>query len=163
MNSLTEALSGALEHLGQTFLLAYYLPAAVFLLVNVQLLAPIWGLADPLAGASQEPAVAAAPSADAGLLADAPDQAGQTGESTSGEQSSLLGALSSELSNLLGALFLPMLVGLILVALNDALIIVFEGRPRWLRRGLLVHWQRRKRTAVSLAGRTDRTPQAISL
>lgn len=143
MNSLTEALSGALGHLGQTFLLAYYLPAAVFLLVNVQLLAPIWGLADPLAGASQEPAVAAAPSADAGLLADAPNQARQTGELTSGEQSSLLGALGSELSNLLGALFLPMLVGLILVALNDALIIVFEGRPRWLRRGLLVHWQRR--------------------
>ncbi len=143
MNNLTEALSGALEHLGQTFLLAYYLPAAVFLLVNVQLLAPIWGLADPLAGTSQALAVVAAPSTDTGQLTDAPNPAGQAGESTSGEQSSLLGALGSELSTLLGALVLPMLVGLILVALNDALIIVFEGRPRWLRRGLLLLWQRR--------------------
>ena len=138
MSSLTDALSGTLEHLGKTFLLAYYLPAAVFLLVNVQLLAPIWGLA-----------VVAAPSTDTGQLSDAPNPAGQTGESTSDEQSSLLGALGSELPTLLGALFLPMLVGLILVALNDALIIIFEGRPSWLRHGLFIFWQRRNEERCS--------------
>lgn len=142
MSNLTDAMSGALEHLGRTFLLAYYLPAAIFLLVNVQVFAPIWISQPSLAGASQGSNVIAI-SSETEQLSEPANVEGQNVQQDSSEQPSFLSMLGNELPALLSALILPMLVGLVLVALNDALIIILEGRPRWLRHGLLARWQRR--------------------
>lgn len=42
MTNFTSAVSESIKQLGQSFLLAYYLPAAVFVLLHLYLLIPIW-------------------------------------------------------------------------------------------------------------------------
>jgi hypothetical protein len=44
---------------------------------------------------------------------------------------------NADLASLIGTLLLPLVVGIVLVGLNGALIVAFEGRPWWLRYGLL--------------------------
>lgn len=98
MTDFASTVSESVKQLGQAFLVAYYLPAFVFVLVHFYVLISVWS------GAS------------AFVLP-------------------LIGDV--DLTSLIGTLLLPLVIGIVLVGLNNVLILVFEGRFWWLRRGLL--------------------------
>jgi hypothetical protein len=106
MNNFADTISESITQLGQAFLVAYYLPASVFVLVHLYILIPVWAGTAP------------------GFLAAA-------GEVTL----PLIG--NADLASLIGTLLLPLVAGIVLVGLNGVLIVAFEGRPWWLRYGLL--------------------------
>jgi hypothetical protein len=106
MKDFASTISESVTQLGQAFLVAYYLPASVFVLVHLYILIPVWAGTAP------------------GFLA------------TAGEVAlPLIG--DADLASLIGTLLLPLVVGIVLVGLNGVLIVAFEGRPWWLRYGLL--------------------------
>jgi len=106
MNNFASTASESVKQLGQAFLVAYYLPASVFVLVHLYVLIPIW----------------------AGALA-------LFLTSTTTFTLPLIG--DADLASLIGILFLPLVVGIVLVGLNSVLILLFEGRLWWLKQGLL--------------------------
>lgn len=106
MNNFASTVSESVKQLGQAFLVAYYLPASVFVLVHLYVLIPIWSGAPLL------------------LLATTTDMA-----------LPLIG--DADLASLIGTLLLPLVVGIVLVGLNNVLVLLFEGRLWWLKWGLL--------------------------
>jgi hypothetical protein len=106
MSDFASTVSESVKQLGQTFLVAYYLPASVLVMVHLYILIPVW--------AGTAPGFLAAP-----------------GEVTL----PLIG--NADLASLIFTLLLPLVVGIVLVGLNGVLIVAFEGRPWWLRYGLL--------------------------
>lgn len=106
MSDFASTVSESVKQLGQAFLVAYYLPASVLVLVHLYILIPVWAGTAP------------------GFLA-------ATGEVTL----PLIG--NADLASLIFTLLLPLVVGIVLVGLNGVLIVTFEGRPWWLRYGLL--------------------------
>jgi hypothetical protein len=106
MSDFASTVSESVKQLGQAFLVAYYLPASVLMLVHLYILIPVWTGTVP------------------GFLA-------ATDEVTL----PLIG--NADLSSLIFVLLLPLVVGIVLVGLNGVLIVAFEGRPWWLRYGLL--------------------------
>jgi hypothetical protein len=119
MSDFASTVSESVKQLGQAFLVAYYLPASVLVLVHLYIVIPVWTGTAP------------------GFLA-------ATGEVT------LPFIGNADLASLIFVLLLPLVVGIVLVGLNGVLIVAFEGRPWWLRYGLLYPLARfnRKRCQV---------------
>jgi hypothetical protein len=116
MNNFASTVSESVKQLGQAFLVAYYLPASVFVLVHLYVLLPIWKGVPPF------------------FLA-----------TTTQVALPLIGDV--DLASLIGTLLLPLLVGIVLVGLNNVLVLLFEGRLWWLKWGLLyplTHFNRRR-------------------
>jgi len=135
MDTLTGKLGDILEKLGQSFLIAAYLPAALFVLAHQLLLFPRWLgtpislLQTPVAGEGVEPAWQWAYLVDQGLT----------------------------------LLLLPLLLGTLLMGLNTAIIRLYEGAFGWQRRFLLWPWQRRNvRRAEALYGDLLKLKQAYT-
>jgi hypothetical protein len=109
VETLTGKLGGVLERLGQIFLIAGYLPAALFVLVHQAFLFPRW--------------------------LDQPFTLFETN------------AADPQWSDLLGEaitlLLLPLLLGILLMALNTVFIKLYEGTYRWQTRLLLRPWHER--------------------
>jgi hypothetical protein len=106
MNDFASTVSESVKQLGQAFLIAYYLPASVFVLVHLYVLIPIWAGAHPSFPAA-----------------------------TSELALPLIGDIN--LTSLIGTLLLPLVVGILLVGLNNVLILLFEGKLWWIEWGLL--------------------------
>lgn len=119
MKEPSETVSESVKYLGQGFLLAYYLPALVFVLVHLYVLVP----------ALQPPQ-------------NTSDVATQkcTPSSMNGECKLLTWVdvlKPSSLVDSLLSLLWSLIVGIALFVLNSILIRSFEGKPRWLKDGLL--------------------------
>jgi hypothetical protein len=112
MKEPSETVSESVKYLGQGFLLAYYLPALVFVLAHFYVLIPasIWSLH---------------PSQSAASKLTLP----------------LIGEI--DLSSWVNSLLWSLIVGISLFVLNNTLIRSFEGKPRWLKDGLLSRLTRR--------------------
>lgn len=119
MESFSSTISDSIQSLGQAFFVAYYLPAAIFILVHVYVLIPA------LTDKPPEPVSSAGTETSSGLL------------------TSLLGDV--DLASLIGFLLLPLLLGIVLRGLNSILVRAFEGKLPWLREGLLLPLTRRNR------------------
>ena len=106
MKNISDTVSESVNYLGQGFLLAYYLPALVFVLAHIYLLIPAWIIASPL---------------------------------LQGQTTKLILPLTGEtnLTSIINVLLWSLLIGLILFVLNSILIKLFEGKPYWIREGLL--------------------------
>ncbi len=107
MNTLSEQVKGIMAQLGKAFLLSGYLPAALLIFLHQVLLFPRWtGAPLNLFGAGIIPA---------------------------GEAKDALESLPVLISEALTWLILPLLVGMLLLALNSFIINFFEGKFRWQR------------------------------
>ena len=142
MNNLSTTLTESMAHLGQGFLLAYYLPAAAFLIASLTLFSPVWS--GVTAVAAGPPATApTAPAAEA-VTVEPPQSGSETPETTT-PAAGWVAALFDDLGldTLIWTLFTPLLLGILLLGLNSVLIAVLEGKPAWLRQGLL-GWRTRR-------------------
>ncbi|MGB0385073.1 MAG: hypothetical protein ACPGWR_09640 [Ardenticatenaceae bacterium] len=135
MKLLSTTLSNSVQSLGQSFLVAFYLPALLFLLVHAYLLLPIW---------FPEAALSDAPTCPAGCVSEKsnteesqPEKPEEEEEDEEKPPEVWFVEFRNDATSLLGALLLPLLGGIILLALNDYLIRTFEGQPLWLKYGLL--------------------------
>ncbi|BAY11117.1 hypothetical protein [Calothrix sp. NIES-2098] len=112
MKEPSETVSESVKYLGQGFLLAYYLPALVFILAHLYVLIPAWigslHLSQPAANKLTLP---------------------------------LIGEVN--LSSWVNSLLWSLIVGIVLFVLNNILIRLFEGKPSWLKNGLLSRLTRR--------------------
>jgi len=123
MKEPSETVSESVKYLGQGFLLAYYLPALVFVLAHLYVLIP----------ASIRSLRLPQPAANKLTLP-------------------LLGDI--DLSAWVDSLLWSLLVGIALFVLNTVLIRSFEGKPRWLKDGLLSRLTRRnQKECKNLYGR----------
>jgi hypothetical protein len=127
MNTLSDQVKGIMEQLGKAFLISGYLPAAIFLLVHQLVLFPRWtGHSLNLFGA---------------------------GASSAGEGTGALEGLSAVLSDALNWLLLPLLLGMLLLALNTFIINLFEGKYPWQRATYLEDaWKRNQKRCQELYG-----------
>jgi hypothetical protein len=124
METLTAKLGDILEKLGQAFLIAGYLPAALFVLAHQIFLLPRWQ-GQPIALLRTTPPGGGAMQAEWVYLV---DQA-------------------------VTLLLLPLLLGVLLMALNTIIIKLYEGAYGWQRRLVLRPWRRRnQRQAEALYG-----------
>ena len=118
MKDFASTVSETVKQIGQAFLVAYYFPSLVLVLMHLYVLFPIWnGQVDLV-------------------------------QFWTATEKLVLPALGEiEASSLIGALLLPIVVGMILVGLNDVLIRAFEGKFWWLRWGILypLMWLKQKR------------------
>ncbi|MEH1784528.1 MAG: hypothetical protein V7L23_02710 [Nostoc sp.] len=112
MKEPSKTVSESVKYLGQGFLLAYYLPALVFVLVHLYVLIP----------------------ASIGSL-------NLSREATKKLTLPLIGVI--DLSSWVDSFLWSLIVGIALLVLNNILIRLFEGQPRWLKNGLLSHLTRR--------------------
>lgn len=112
MKEPSETVSESVKYLGQGFLLSYYLPALVFVLVHLYVLIP------ELIGSLKL-------SQEAAKKLTLP----------------LIGEI--DLSSWVNSLLWSLIVGIVLFVLNNILICLFEGKPRWLKNGLLSRLTRR--------------------
>lgn len=127
MKEPSETVSESVEYLGQGFLLAYYLPALVFVLVHLYVLAPaLTGLQNTSDAATQK----CTPSP-------------MNGESNVLTWNNVLKP-SSLVDSLLSLLW-SLIVGIALFVLNSILIRSFEGKPRWLKEVLLSRLTKRNK------------------
>jgi len=114
MKEPSETVSESVKYLGQGFLLAYYLPALVFVLAHLYVLIPALigslHLSQPAANKLPLP---------------------------------LLGEIN--LSSWVDSLLWSLIVGIALFVLNTVLIRSFEGKPRWLKDGLLLPLTKRNK------------------
>jgi hypothetical protein len=125
METLTEKLGDVLERLGQAFLVAAYLPAALFVLAHQLLLFPRW-LGTPFS-----------------LF--------QTTIPEEGVEAAWQWTYLVDQG--LALLLLPLLLGVLLMGLNTVVIRLYEGAFGWQRRGLLWPWQwRNLKQAETLYG-----------
>lgn len=123
MKEPSETVSESVKYLGQGFLLAYYLPALVFVLVHLYVLIP----------ASTESLHLSQPATNKLTLP-------------------LIGEI--DLSSWVGSLLWSLIVGIALYVLNNILIRSFEGKPRWLKDGLLSRLTKRnQKECKNLYGR----------
>jgi hypothetical protein len=106
MKNISDTVSESVNYLGQEFLLAYYLPALVFVLAHIYLLIPAWIIALPLS----------------------------QGQITK-LSIPLIGKIN--LTSIINILVWSLLIGVILLVLNSVLIKLFEGKPYWIKEGLL--------------------------
>ncbi|MGB0386980.1 MAG: hypothetical protein ACPGWR_19365 [Ardenticatenaceae bacterium] len=156
MNLLSTTLSDSMQTLGQSFLVAFYLPAFLFLLLHVYLLFPIWPPIaieappieepSPLAGCVIKPADRVA-NQDVDLLAMALNTwiCSKIADQEEASSATWFESLSDETTFLLGQLLLPLLGGLILLRLNGYLIQGAEGKYTILKEYLLKPFTRRNR------------------
>jgi hypothetical protein len=112
MKEPSETVSESVKYLGQGFLLAYFLPALVFVLAHLYLLIP----------------------ASIGIL-----HLSQKGANKL--TLPLIGEI--DFSSWVDSLLWSLIVGIALFVLNSILIRSFEGKPRWLKDGLLSRPTRR--------------------
>jgi hypothetical protein len=143
MKEPSETVSESVKYLGQGFLLAYYLPALVFVLVHLYVLIP----------------------ASIGSL-------NLSKEAANKLTLPLIGEI--DLSSWVNSLLWSLIVGIALFVLNSLLIRSFEGKPRWLKDGLLPRLTRRnQKECKKLYGRlislqnkyleiSNQRPQTIS-
>lgn len=111
MNTLSEQVKGIMAQLGKAFLISGYLPAAILVFVHQVLLFPRWtGKPLNLFGSGILPA---------------------------GEAQEALNSLPVLISEALTWLVLPLLVGMLLLALNSFIISFFEGKYAWQRQTYL--------------------------
>jgi hypothetical protein len=123
MKEPSEAVSESIKYLGQGFLLAFYLPALVFVLAHLYVLIPT-SIGSPHL------------SREAANKLTLP----------------LIGEI--DLSSWVDSLLWSLIVGIALFVLNNILIRSFEGKPRWLKDGLLSRLTRRnKKECTTLYGR----------
>lgn len=151
MKVLSTTLADSMQMLGQSFLLAFYLPALLFLLLHAYVLLPIWHptQAEPtedtssaalekcktdLGTGTNEPKDLLATALKTWLCAKIADQADES-------PATWFEGLSDEVTFLLAAFF----VGLILLRLNGYLIQGFEGKYRVLKEYLLYPLTERNR------------------
>lgn len=106
MKKPSETVSESVKYLGQGFLLAYFLPALVFVLAHLYVFIP----------------------ASIGSLNLSKEVANKL-------TLPLIGAI--DLSSWVDSLLWSLIVGIALFVLNNILIRLFEGKPRWLKDGLL--------------------------
>jgi hypothetical protein len=106
MKEPSETVSESIKYLGQGFLLAYYLPALVFVLTHLYVLIP----------------------ASVGSLHPSQSAANKL-------TLPLIGEIN--LSSWVDSLLWSFIVSIALFVLNNILIRSFEGKPRWLKNGLL--------------------------
>lgn len=142
MNLLSSALSDSMQSLGQSFLLAFYLPALLFLLLHAYLLLPAW---------FPQVELPSAPPCAAGCVTEQTNMDDLPPEDEEKAPDVWFVQLTNEATSLLGALLLPLLGGIMLLAVNDSLIRAFEGQPLWLRYGLLypfAKWNRKRNQAL---------------
>jgi hypothetical protein len=119
VETLTDKMGGVLEGLGQIFLIAGYLPSALFVLAHQVFLFPRW--------------------------LDQPFAPFQT-STTDAEWSYLI-------DQVVTLILLPVLLGIVLMALNTIIIKLFEGSFGWQKQFVLRLWQRRnQRRAEDLYG-----------
>ncbi len=135
METLTGKLGDVLEKLGQSFLVAGYLPAALFVLAHQLFLFPRWmGTSISL---FQTPA---------------PEE----GAEAAWQWTYLV-------DQSLTTLLLPLLLGILLMALNTVIIRLYEGAFGWQRRFLLWPWQQRNvRQAEALYGNLVKLKEAYT-
>lgn len=114
MKEASETISESVRYLGQSFLLAYYLPALVFISAHLYVLIP--NIAEDLYSSQREGNKLAIP---------------------------LIGEI--DFSLWVDLLLWSFIVGIILFILNNTLIRTFEGKPSWLKNGLLFYFTRRNR------------------
>jgi hypothetical protein len=108
MKDFANTVSETVKQMGQAFLIAYYFPSMVLVLLHLYVLFPIWEGQPDLAQFWMNTEKLVLP--------------------TIGE---------IEAVSLIAILLLPVVVGMILMSLNDVLICVFEGKPWWLQWGIL--------------------------
>lgn len=143
MKEPSETVSESVKYLGQGFLLAYFLPALVFVLAHLYVLIP----------------------ASIGSLT-------LPKEVVNKLTLPLIGEI--DLSSWVDSLLWSLIVGIALFVLNNLLIRSFEGKPRWLKDGLLSRLTRRnQKECKKLYGRlislqkkfleiSNQKPQTIS-
>jgi hypothetical protein len=143
MKEPSETVSESVKYLGQGFLLAYFLPALVFVLAHLYVLIP----------ASIESLNLSKEAAKKLTLP-------------------LIGVI--DLSSWVNSLLWALIVGIALFVLNSLLIRSFEGKPRWLKNGLLSRLTKRnQKECQKLYGRlislqkkyleiSNQKPQTIS-
>lgn len=112
MKEPSETVSESIKYLGQGFLLAYFVPALVFVIVHLYVLIP----------------------ASIGSL-------NLSKEAAKKLTLPLIGEI--DLSSWVDSLLWSLIVGIALFILNNILIRSFEGKPRWLKDGLLSRLTRR--------------------
>jgi len=114
MKDTSETVTEAVKYLGQSFLLAYYLPALIFTLTHLYIVVP--ALARRL---------------------------NLHWEATNKVTLPLLGKI--DFATLLNTFLWSLIVAVVLFVLNAVLIRMFEGKPRWLGKGLLSFLTKRNR------------------
>ncbi len=138
LNLVTEAR----QELGRSFLVAYYLPCAVFLLIQIVVMLPIW---DSTFLVNLQPGQPTAIVEGETQEKSAPDSEEQTAKkpvmSFFENLNSVFGL--GNVVSFIATLLLPLLAGIILLSLNSVIILAFEGKLSWLRLGLLQHLTRR--------------------
>lgn len=135
METLTGKLGDVLEKLGQSFLIAGYLPAALFVLAHQLFLFPRW------LGTSLSLFQTLAP---------------EEGAEAAWQWTYLV-------DQSLTTLLLPLLLGIILMALNTMIIRLYEGAFGWQHRFLLWPWQRRNvRRTEALYGNLVKLKEAYT-
>lgn len=155
MKVLSSTLADSMQTLGQSFLIAFYLPALLFFLLHVYVLFPIWQpmqappteeppsttlatcMIEPTTG-NEQPNRLLAMALNTWLcakMADQPDESSAT----------WVESVSDEATSLLAGLLLPFFIGLILLRLNGYLIQGFEGKYRILKEGILYFLTKRNR------------------
>jgi len=122
MNTFAEQASKALEKLGQAFLIAGYLPAAIFILAHQLFLFPRW-LGKTV------------------LLFQTPIPEQSTNAAWS---------WTYLIDQTITLLLLPLLLGILLMALNTVIIRLYEGAYSWQQRFLLLMWQQNNETQAEL-------------
>lgn len=123
MKEPSETVSESIKYLGQGFLLAYYLPALVFILVHLYVLIPV----------------------SLGSL--------RLSQSVTNRLTlPLIGEIN--LLSLVDSLLWALIISIALFILNSMLIRSFEGKPTWLKNGLLSYMTKRnQRECKKLYGR----------
>jgi hypothetical protein len=123
MKEPSKTVSESVKYLGQGFLLSYYFPALVFVLVHLYVLIP------ELVGSLK-----------------------LTQEAARKSSLPLIGQI--DLSSWVNSLLWSFFIGIVLFVLNNILICLFEGKPRWLKNGLLYRSTRRnQKECLKLYGR----------
>jgi len=163
MKVLSTTLADSMQTLGQSFLVAFYLPALLFWLLHAYVLFPIWQpmqappteesssatltdcIIDPTSG-NEDPNELFATALNTWICAKIADQPNDP-------PATWFESLSDEATSLLGDLLLPFFVGLILLRLNSYLIQGFEGRYTILKEWLLYRFTlRNRKQSVALYG-----------
>ncbi|MFQ6101166.1 MAG: hypothetical protein ACE5OS_08020 [Anaerolineae bacterium] len=135
METLTGKLSDVLEKLGQSFLIAAYLPAALFILAHQLFLFPRWLRASISLFRTPVP---------------------EEGVEAAWQWTYLV-------DQSLTTLLLPLLLGVLMMGLNTVLIRLYEGAFGWQRRFLLWPWQQRNvRRAEALYGNLVKLKEAYT-
>jgi hypothetical protein len=147
MDALTGQVQAIMERLGRTFLLAAYLPAALFLVAQLLFVLP--GAPIPLLPQGKPTTAATSAVGEAGAAAQVPDSQSDGVEANNGESPSWVSTIASLIANLL----LPVLLGILLLALNAVIIRFFEGAFRWEQWLLSPLTKRQKEKARSLYGK----------